>query len=315
MLAGRGSLSGVAHDEKSSWAFLFRLCPCSVNLLPSPKPTEIAGRDVISLGIADSSRKGCFQRTIRMARATCNRPAKHPIRRRSRMDTLNLASLVAEDRSTCSTRSTIPWTTPHPTSGSRGRAPSSPTPTAGSTSTGSSCLWNVNVGHGRRELAEAAADADGHPGLLDQLCRLHQRPGHPAGRAPDGDRLSEPRRHLLRQRRRRGERERLQDRPLLLEGEGPAGQGEDHLPPVRLPRGDAGGHERHRRARLRQDVRAPGAELHPHRHAVSLPARGRAGPARPWARPPPACWRRRSCRRAPTRWRPSSPSRCRGRAA
>ena len=40
---------------------------------------------------------------------------------------------------------------------------------------GLSGLWNVNIGHGRRELADAAQRADGDAGVSFGVCRRHQR--------------------------------------------------------------------------------------------------------------------------------------------
>ena len=48
---------------------------------------------------------------------------------------------------------------------------------------------------------------------------------------------------------------------------------------------------------------------------LPVPLPGRASPARRWARRRRGSWRRRSCARAPTRWRPSSPSRSTAAAA
>ena len=91
-------------------------------------------------------------------------------------------------------------------------------------------LWNVNVGFGRDELAEAAAEqirtlayASGYSGssnppailLADRLAKL--APGRPHG-------------HLLHHWRRGVQRDGLQDGPLLLEGQRQAREGEDLLP-------------------------------------------------------------------------------------
>ena len=95
---------------------------------------------------------------------------------------------------------------------------------------GLSGLWNVNVGHGRAELAEAAAAqmkelayCSGFVGssnipsitLADRLLETH-RPHHAGGLSDVG--------------RRRGERVGIQDRALLLESARQGRQGEDHRP-------------------------------------------------------------------------------------
>ena len=55
---------------------------------------------------------------------------------------------------------------------------------------GLSGLWNVNIGHGRQELGEAAQQADGHAGVSFVVRRRQQRTGHRAGRASQRPRLS-----------------------------------------------------------------------------------------------------------------------------
>ena len=100
-------------------------------------------------------------------------------------------------------------------------------------------LWNVSVGHGREELARAAFDQ------MKKLAYFSNYVGMsniPAVELADQDRephLLEHGRGLLHHRRRRGQRVRVQDGPLLLEGEGQAEQGQGHRAPERLPRRDA----------------------------------------------------------------------------
>ena len=171
---------------------------------------------------------------------------------------------------------------------------------------GLSALWNVNIGHGRKELAAAAAAqmeklayASAYAGFSNEpairLAETHRRAGlqqHGGG--------------LFHHRRRGIQRERVQVRALLLEADGQAGQSEVHLAPLRLPRRHHGRDERHQPAGLPQDVRAAGAGLLPGRAAVSLSlARATATPASA----PPTRSRTRSSPRAPTPSPRSSPSR------
>ena len=176
-------------------------------------------------------------------------------------------------------------------------------------------LWNVSVGHGREELARAAFEQ------MKKLAYFSNYVGyveHPRRRAGHQDReplLPEHGRRLLHLRRRRGQRVRLQDRPLLLEGEGEAGQGQGHRPPERLPRRHPPGDERHRHGAVLEDVRAARARASSTSRRRTRTASRAPGRGRRWARRRPGSWRRRSCGRAPTRWRRSSPSRSSAAAA
>ena len=85
---------------------------------------------------------------------------------------------------------------------------------------GLACLWNVNVGHGRRELAEVAATPNGRTGILLVLCRGDQYPGHEAGLETGVVGLPQPQYRVFHQWWGRVERECLQDRAILLEGHG-----------------------------------------------------------------------------------------------
>ena len=91
---------------------------------------------------------------------------------------------------------------------------------------GLSGLWNVNVGHGREELADAAAAQMRELAYCSSYVGVVERTGDHTGRAagrPGGQR---PRGRVLHVGRRRGERNGVQDGALLLEGVRPAGQGE-----------------------------------------------------------------------------------------
>ena len=109
---------------------------------------------------------------------------------------------------------------------------------------GLSALWNVNIGHGRKELADAAAA---------QMEKLAYASAYAGFTNEPAIRLAErivalPTQHgggLFHHRRRGIQRERIQVRPLPLEAAGQAEQGEDHLPPLRLSRRHHGGDERH----------------------------------------------------------------------
>ena len=68
---------------------------------------------------------------------------------------------------------------------------------------GLSGLWNVNVGHGRGELADAASRADAPDRLRLGLYRRHQRAGGASRREDRPPRLSEFRRRLFHDRGRR----------------------------------------------------------------------------------------------------------------
>ena len=58
---------------------------------------------------------------------------------------------------------------------------------------GLSCLWNVNIGHGRKELADAAQRQMAKLAYASRLCRVFQRAGDPPGRADRLARLQQQR--------------------------------------------------------------------------------------------------------------------------
>ncbi len=167
---------------------------------------------------------------------------------------------------------------------------------------GLSGLWNVNVGHGRAELAEAAA------AQMKELAYFSGYVG--SSNIPAitlANRLIEIADNNMQavfftSRGRRGERVGIQDRALLLEGTGQARQGQDHRAPSGVPRVTLAGDERHRDGRgywKMFEPRVPGfvhiQTCYPYRY------RGRS-PARAWARPPRASSRRRSSARDRIRW-------------
>ena len=97
---------------------------------------------------------------------------------------------------------------------------------------GLSALWNVNAGHGRKELADVAAEQMARLAYASAYSGFSNEPADP----PRGAyrRVAPIQQHgggVLHHRRRRIQRERVQDRPLLLEADGQAEQGEDHLAP------------------------------------------------------------------------------------
>ena len=153
--------------------------------------------------------------------------------------------------------------------------------------------WPRRVGRCRRR-------ADAQDRLCLGLCRRHQRAGDPARREDRRPRLQQQLGGVLHDRRRGIERVGVQDRALLLEGQGQAEQDQDHLAHPRLSRRHDGGDERHRHGRLSQDVRAAGARLHPGRGALRLSLAGQPGSR---ASAPPRRSRRRSSPKGRTRSR------------
>ena len=130
-------------------------------------------------------------------------------------------------------------------------------------------LWCVNIGYGRGELAEVAADQ------MQQLAYFPHTADERARRGAggedqhaDGRRLS----HLLRQLGLRGERGRLQVRPAIPEarasGRVPL---QDRQPLLRLSRHHAGHARRRRHGRPQGKVRAVLGRLRARRAAVLLP--------------------------------------------
>ena len=131
----------------------------------------------------------------------------------------------------------------------------------------SAALWYCNIGYGRQELADAAAQADVRARLVQDLRRVHltadRGARHPGRRA----RPARRRQDLLHLGRRRVDRHRREARARLLGRDRQAGQARDRLTPVRLPRlervrhfarRDGGAHRRLRAARLRRRAGALG---------------------------------------------------------
>ena len=101
---------------------------------------------------------------------------------------------------------------------------------------GLSGLWNVNVGHGRQELADAAQAQMATLAFHSAYAGGTNEPGDRAGRTAERAGLSVDQHVLLHQRRRRVDRDLVQDRAVLLEGARQARQGQGHLAPSRLSR-------------------------------------------------------------------------------
>ena len=120
-------------------------------------------------------------------------------------------------------------------------------------------LWNVNVGHGRTELADAAADQIRELAYYSAYSGSTNIPAIQLASKLMTIAYPNMQGGVLHLGRRRVQRVRLQDRALLLEDQGQARQGEDHRALHRLPRRDAAGDERHRHGGLLEDVRAAGA--------------------------------------------------------
>ena len=138
---------------------------------------------------------------------------------------------------------------------------------------GLSGLFVVNAGHGRERLAEAAAKqaeelaffpiwSYAHPNAIELADRLAElRPGRP-----------QP--GVLLDRRRRGGRDRVQAREVLLEAAGPADEAQGHLARRRVPRHPAGRARDHRHPGDEGDVRARHAGRLPRAEHQLLPRRG-----------------------------------------
>ena len=123
---------------------------------------------------------------------------------------------------------------------------------------GLSGLFVVQIGHGRREIAEAGGRAGGAARLLPHLVRRPPCSGRARGAARGhGARRPQPR--VLHDRRLRGGRVRMEARPGVLPRHRPARPHEGHRPHARLPRHDHGGAVDHRPARDQDRVRAVGA--------------------------------------------------------
>ena len=100
-------------------------------------------------------------------------------------------------------------------------------------------LWNVNVGHGRAELADAAADQIKELAYYSGYAGFSSVPAVTLASKLVQPRLSQHAGGVLHVRGGRGQRVGLQDGALLLEGEGQAHQDQDHRPPERVSRRDS----------------------------------------------------------------------------
>src|SRR5262249_7932283 len=140
---------------------------------------------------------------------------------------------------------------------------------------GLSGLWNVNIGHGRRELGEAAmqqmsalAYCSSYTGSSNlpaiELAERLSRIVYPSINtffftSGGGEATSRS----------------VQDSVFLLENARQTGQSQSDLAPAGVSRGDHGGHECHRHSGLLEDVRATRAQFRPYCLAISVPFRGR----------------------------------------
>ena len=155
-------------------------------------------------------------------------------------------------------------------------------------------LWFVSVGHGRAEIAEAAAAQMREARRPPLLLRPRERAGDRA-RRPDRRVLAVRRRRgVLRLRRVRGRRHGLQARPPLLERAGQGSEDDHHLAPARVPR-----HERLRHLAGRHPGQHGGLRRDDPRDAPRQlgSAGGARGAARPLRRPRRGVHRRAGDRR------------------
>ncbi len=149
---------------------------------------------------------------------------------------------------------------------------------------------------------------DGRASLLLRLRRILQRAGHPAGREALDPHAAGTERRLLHLGRIGGQRERLQDRPLLLEAGRQARQGEVHLPALGLSRREAGRAQRHGVPLFRDlyGPLSPPSSRSRHPTATGASSAGTSPPATSAAR---TIWRSPSSGTARTPSPASSPSR------
>ena len=147
-------------------------------------------------------------------------------------------------------------------------------------------LWNVNVGHGRRELAEAAM------AQMSALAYCSSYAGSSNGPAIElAERLSEVTYRSINtfyftSGGAEATDSSIKTARFYLESGRQAGEDQNHLPPPRLPRADAGGDERDRHAGVLADVRAAGAGFRAHRRTGPVPVRERRSRRSRWASPP-----------------------------
>src|SRR5713101_6933858 len=132
----------------------------------------------------------------------------------------------------------------------------------------------VNVGHGRREIAEAIAEQT-VAGLLPDHAAVLQSPGRGARREAGGAHARRPALHDVRGERVRGQRALDADRPPVLAGRREARQVQGDLAAGRLPRRHHGHLRDLRPAPPVPGLRAArGARLREGEAAASLPRSG-----------------------------------------
>ena len=136
-------------------------------------------------------------------------------------------------------------------------------------------LWNVNVGHGRAELAQVAAEQMSTLAFNNNYVGFANVPS--ARLAEKLIELAYPNLNAVYFTTAGAESNEsaFKTARFFWKLVRQAGQSQDHLAPLGLPRRDHGRRQRDRPARLPQHVRAAGAELHPDGRPVSLPLRAR----------------------------------------
>ena len=164
-------------------------------------------------------------------------------------------------------------------SSSAARAPTSGTRRASATSTALAGLFVYQLGHGRTELAEAAAKQAARAGLHAAVV-LRAPAGDRARRADRRLRPRRPQPGLLHHRRRRGRRDRLEAGQELLQAHRQADQAQGDQPGHRLPRHHPGRAVDHRPAAAQAAVRAAGALDVPGAEHQLLPRAASTAPRR-----------------------------------
>ena len=179
-------------------------------------------------------------------------------------------------------------------------------------------LFVSQLGHGRTELAEAAAKQAQELAFIPLWSYAHPQRDR-ARRADRRLRARRPEPGLLHQRRRRGRRDRVEAGQELLQAHRQADEAQGDQPRDRLPRHHPGRAVDHRPAAAEAAVRAAGAlDVPGAEHQLSTAPRARLPERRASRRSaagPPTRSRSRSRTRAPTPSPPSSSSRCRTPAA
>ena len=122
---------------------------------------------------------------------------------------------------------------------------------------GLACLWNVNIGHGRQELAEVAAAQMAELAYCSSYAGATNIPATKL--AAKLASLAYPSLNTTYFTSGGAESNESAFKTALLLESGQTGQGQSHCAPAWLPWGDASGHERHWDGALLEDVRAPGA--------------------------------------------------------